>query len=132
MRMALGKYFEDNQEIIDERLRDINKTGEYINPSVVFKRSPKNKSKYYEIVPQKISLCNNVDNFCFIHCTKKAYIVKRAGRMAKLDRLNDEMLKLNAQLSGKKQSVWTIKKPSISFTDLVDLLYSLGIRILIS
>lgn len=52
--------------------------------------------------------------------------------MAKLDRLNDEMLKLNAQLSGKKQSVWTIKKPSISFTDLVDLLYSLGIRVLIS
>lgn len=130
--MALGKYFEDNQEIIDDRLRETNKTGEYVKPAVIFKRPPKQKNKYYEIVSQEISLCDNIDNFCLIRCTKKAYIIKRVGRLIRLDHLNEEMSKLNAQSSGQKRAIWTVKKSSISFTNLIDLLHSLDIRVLIS
>lgn len=130
--MALGKYFEDNQEIMDERLRDADKTGKYAEPVVTFHRSAEYKTTYYEVVPRKMCIKDNTENFCSIRNTNKTYVVRRIGRLAKLDRLNEEMLKLNAQLSSGKRPAWIIQKSSITFTDLIDLLHSCGIRTFIN
>lgn len=133
--MALAKYYEDNQEIAEERLCNANKNGEYIKPIVQHQTKSFNANQkcYFEIIFLGTFPAKNAENFCLLQISKKAYIIRRKGRMVKFDTLNDAMHKINArQTKESNRTTWHIPKKDISLDELLKLLKSCGIRVLVN